>query len=120
MKKLLEKVRAFLWRWQELLVWLPVAFCLVWASYQLIPLIDPRAGLDGFGEIYTFLVQVFKANVVFFLAWLFKRTYLHDVQRWEERAMHARCDLPENRYQITKDRLEWLGLLVIIAWMTGA
>lgn len=130
-----EQVSTFLWTWQEVLLWIPLAFLLVYGFNRLSPYLDPNAGIDGYGDIYVFLVNIFKAVCIFFLAWFFKKTYWFDLPRYEERSTHEAIVRGESRgegetndmskskeykFIVVKDRLETLALLVLIAWITGA
>lgn len=66
---------AWLHRWQEPVFWLPAAFLLLVAAYYVLPQIDPRAGIDGFGALWATGVTAFNALVAGFLAWLLRALY---------------------------------------------
>lgn len=71
-----HRLKKFASDYQEILFWLPPALALVFATFWLFPQIDPRAGIDGFGQLHAMLVNVVGGIVVCFSAWLTKRCYL--------------------------------------------
>lgn len=113
------RIKSFFWTWQEVIFWIPIAFFLVWGSYTLVPYIDPQAGLDGFGDIFIFFAKVFELIVIFFLVWMFKRTYWWDLPVREEPRLYK--ELTESysfgtHALIIQDRLEWFALLCLFCY----
>ena len=84
---LLHTLRAFFARWQEPIVWLPGAFVLLIGAYYLLPQIDPRAGIDGFGSLWASGVTAFNVLLAGFLAWLLRTTYFRELTDTDEREL---------------------------------
>lgn len=114
------RLKAQIWQWQEVLIWIPTAFFAAWFAYRAIPYLDPRAGIDGFGILFNFLVNGLQLVMTFFLVWMFKRTYWYDIPAHEELRLYeslANNYTPENHLIIIRDRLEWLALLFLFSWL---
>lgn len=113
-----KRFRAWLWRWQEVVLWLPVSAAAVVVSYHLIPYVDPNSGLDGFGDIFNFLVQGLKVVMLLFVCWMFKRTYWYDIPRREEKRLYKEAaEGKHNHWLMIRDRLEWAVLIVLFGWL---
>lgn len=93
----MSRIRAFAARWQELLVWLPLALVIIVGAFYAIPRLDPRSGVDGFGELWAALVIAFKALLAAFVAWLCQRTYMRELDDEDEEFLGwaALGELPE-------------------------
>lgn len=108
-------VRAWLSRWQEFVIWLPVLCVLAVAGYVLLGAVV-RIGADPLAWLAEVPVMCVWAAVAAATAWLIKRTYLLDLDDAMERELYRRV-LDEAdadaRWLLVKDRLEWLVLLVL-------
>ncbi|MFO0293789.1 MAG: hypothetical protein ACK51F_10655 [Rhodospirillales bacterium] len=137
---LLHTLRAFFARWQEPIVWLPGAFVLLIGAYYLLPQIDPRAGIDGFGSLWASGVTAFNVLLAGFLAWLLRTTYFRELTDTDERELldHAcgieRADYEDDRARghawpprigsgpqswpalafLIGDRIVWIGTFALI------
>lgn len=114
------RFRAWVWQWQEVLFWIPVSFFVAWFAYRAIPYIDPRAGIDGFGTLFNFAVNVLQLVVTFFLTWMFKRTYWFDIPTHEEVRLYEELTKSYDwkiHAIIIRDRIEWLVLLGLFSWL---
>lgn len=69
------KIKKFLDTYQELIFWMPPALLLLFLAFKLIPAIDPRSGIDGFGQLFAMLTNTVGGIMVCFSAWLTKRCY---------------------------------------------
>lgn len=112
-------LRTFIARWQELVVWLPALAAAVVLLYLTIPYLDPRSGIDGFGDLFVLAVQALKGAVITFAAWLTQRTYWRELKDDEEDALieHARRDHPGHWKLLILDRLQFVLLLGFWAWL---
>lgn len=109
----------FLSKWREVLIWIPVAVGILLLAYWLFPKMDPRAGIDGFGDLFLFLVQVVKVLVALFITWVAKRAYWRDLNSRMEKALDESY-LTGNRaaFHITlRDRAEFVALFLAISWV---
>ena len=114
------RFRAWVREWQEVLFWIPVSFFVAWFAYRAIPYIDPRAGIDGFGTLFNFAVNVLQLVVTFFLTWMFKRTYWFDIPTHEEVRLYEELTKSYDwkiHAIIIRDRIEWLVLLGLFSWL---
>lgn len=112
--------------------WLIALLVLAYIAYRVIPAIDPRSGIDGFGDLFAALVLAVKGVMATILAWACKSLYWweptderdagwHDVvehtQPEQERrfdpAIQANAHATVRRAQwlIVKDRVEYLAWL---------
>lgn len=127
---LLQPLRAFFSRWQEPIVWLPGAFVLLIGAYYLLPQIDPRAGIDGFGSLWASGVTAFNVLLAGFLAWLLRTTYFRELTDNDERELtdHA-CGIDRDAAGVRAgsgpqswpalafligDRIVWIGTFALI------
>lgn len=112
--------------------WLIALLVLAYIAYRVIPAIDPRSGIDGFGDLFAALVLAVKGVMATILAWACKSLYwwepsdARDV-RWHDtventepeddaqwsREMQAAAHATVRRAQwlIVKDRVEYLAWL---------
>lgn len=114
------RFRAWVWQWQEVLFWIPISFFVAWFAYRAIPYIDPRAGIDGFGTLFNFAVNVLQLVVTFFLTWMFKRTYWFDIPAHEEVRLYEELTKSYDwkiHAILIRDRIEWLVLLGLFSWL---
>ena len=89
MKTLLARLKALAAEYQEIVFWMPPALLLVFGTFHLFPIIDPRSGIDGFGQLHAVLVNVVSGIVICFSAWLTKRNYLGMVSREDQQQWNA-------------------------------
>jgi hypothetical protein len=89
--------RNFLHRWQEPVIWMPIALVALLVAFYAIPSIDPRSGVDGFGAIWNALIVIACAGLAGFVAWLLQVTYFRELHDDDER------DLADNACGIERD-----------------
>lgn len=91
------KAKAKLAEWREY-KWLAVIVFVAYLAYHAIPSIDPRAGVDGFGDWANALVQAGKGVFAVALAYLCKSHLTTDLSEDQERMLAdqlaAKPDLP--------------------------
>ncbi|HZX79876.1 MAG TPA: hypothetical protein VFE72_02845 [Lysobacter sp.] len=100
-------------KWQDVLFWLPLTALVAIAAYQVIPLIDPRAGIDGWGDLFATLVAGIKGVLATIAAWRCKAKYWFEPGPADEAAWRAR-----NAYGVQiLDRLEFAAWLAFWSWV---
>lgn len=104
-------------RWEDLVVWLPVAAVATYIGYLLIPVIDPRAGIDGWGDLWAALIAGFKGVLATFAAWRCKAVYGHDPTDDDEAALFALTLSPDPRRALTALATRLLDRLELAAWL---
>jgi hypothetical protein len=97
----------------------PVLLVLLLCSYIGLKALDPRIGLEGFGDIFGYLTNAFGAAVVIFSARFFKKTAWHDVAAKCEADLYHEVRQGSRGATVAKliDRGEWIFLLVFFAWL---
>jgi hypothetical protein len=126
-------------KWQDY-GWLILLLVVAYLAYRIIPAIDPRSGIDGWGDLFAALVQAVKGVMATLLAWLCKNLYWWEPGTAEESRWHdaIEADQKNNWHSLTdnttgplpgtlsaraalilvvKDRIEWLAWLVFWAWV---
>lgn len=111
----------FLHQWQELVFWKPLLIVLLLVLFYALPRLDPRTGIDGFGDVFHLVIQLLVLAVAAFCAWLFKRTYLRVLEDDEERKLFDAWRNGDHRviYILVFDRCEWGVLVCAFVWFFG-
>ena len=102
----MDRFRKFVSEWQDALIWVPGALLLLIAVTLILPLFDPRAGIDGLGFLQGYAALLFKGVLATFMAWLCKRTYTKDLDDGDE-ALLMRTAQSTTPWPLAIDRLEW-------------
>lgn len=106
----------FIKRWQDA-AWLVVLLILAYLAYRIIPAIDPRAGIDGFGDLFNALLMGVKGVASTIMAYLCKRLYWWEPS--EERECRWHDEISSNNTTVRRaaatsiilDRLEYIAWL---------
>lgn len=110
------RIRSFIAHWQDGLIWIPLALLLLIAATALLPLFDPRAGIDGLGFLQGYAALLVKGGLITFSAWLCKRTYTIDWDAADEQTLVNNSGkgawIP-----LVVDRAEWAMWLLLWAWI---
>ena len=109
-------IRAFFHNWQELAIWKPLLLLGMLLLFWFLPALDPRSGIDGFGDLFHLVKQLVVLSAIAFSAWLLKRTYLRELSE-EEEAKIAEAALAGDRNALRMlilDRVEFLVLACLI------
>lgn len=116
LRKAWQKVLEFWAHWAEI-PWILVVLCLMVVAFYVLPRIDPRSGIDGFGDLFFFLIAIVKGMLITFGAWWCKKTYTHDLSKQDEITMLDRSSKNpgEIPWTLVIDRLEWVGW--ILFWL---
>lgn len=80
-------IKAFCTRWQEPLIWLPIAVAALFLSRWLLPQLDPAAGIDGIGFLYGLATFVVAFSVACFASWLTQVAYGTELTQEQEDAL---------------------------------
>lgn len=121
---LLARIVAAFKRWQEPLFWLPAALLVLVCAYYVLPQIDPRSGIDGFGGLFAALLTAFNALLAGFLAWLLRALYFLELADPDERELldHAAgIDRGVDKCRVGSGPQSWPALVFLIgdrtAWL---
>lgn len=87
MTRIRAALQRFVSRWQEPLAWLPAIFATLLIAYYLLPALDPRSGIDGFGGIWGQLVVAFGVMMAGFFTWALRTLYFNEFSDRDEREL---------------------------------
>lgn len=83
----MDRLGKWLHRYQEILTWLPAILAALLLMQWVIPWIDPRSGLDGWGTLWGMALVALAAAGAGFGAWLFEVTYRLEITDDDEREL---------------------------------
>lgn len=102
--------------WQEV-PWALVALAGMVVAFYLLPRLDPSAGIDGWGRLWTLGMSVLVGQVVAFSAWWCKNHYMVDMSDEEEKLIMDRASRSNKAWTpllvIVIDRLTFFGWLLL-------
>ena len=108
--------------WRRLkptLLWTPIALAVVIGGYIVLRALDPRIGLEGFGDLFGYALNAVRGVAIVGLAWLTKRNLFFDLHDKTELSLYEAMkegDRPAF-WIVVRDRAEWAFLLVFYAWV---
>jgi Ni,Fe-hydrogenase I cytochrome b subunit len=111
----------FLHQWQEPVVWVPLLIGLLLILFYALPRLDPRTGIDGFGDTFHLVIRALVLAVTVFSVWLIKKTYLTVLDENKERELFddwRRGDRGAFK-RLVFDRVEWFLLIGGLLWYFG-
>ena len=94
-----------------------VAF--LFGSYVLLKSLDSRIGVEGFGDLFGYLLNGARAVLIVFAAWWIKRHCWFDLHQATELDLFERVRDKNDaaaRWLIAKDRIEWAVALAFATW----
>jgi membrane protein implicated in regulation of membrane protease activity len=111
-----DRIAAFLSNWQEFVTWLPLLIVATLVLYVVLGAFTAVGG-DALAWLLELPVMATYAVVACAFAWLFVRTYLHDISAEEESRLHKQAEAGHEgaRWVLIKNRLEYLVCLAIFA-----
>lgn len=107
--------REFCSRWQEPLIWLPIAVGALLAARWYLPQLDPSAGIDGLGVLYGLASSVLTFAVAAFVAWLAQVTYGTDLTD-EQRDALLLCGTWQSFVVLALPWLQWFAVFILVWW----
>lgn len=113
------QIREFWRRNQTVLLLLPVVVALLHLSYVLLTALDSRIGVEGFGDLFGYLLNGVRAVLIVFAAWWIKRHCWFDLHSGTELDLFERVrDKADEAafWLIVKDRVEWIAALLLATW----
>ena len=113
------RIHEFWRRNQTVLLLLPVVVALLHLSYVLLTALDSRIGVEGFGDLFGYLLNGVRAVLIVFAAWWIKRHCWFDLHQATELDLFERVRDKNDaaaRWLIAKDRIEWAVALAFATW----
>ncbi len=115
------RVWEFWRRNQLLLLVMPLTLLFLFSTYIVLKSIDPRIGVEGFGDLFGYLVNAVRLVLILFAAWWMKKWMWFDLHdRTELDLFEAMKAGDRNAHWIVlRDRLEWVAALAFATyWFT--
>ena len=114
-------MKEFWRRNQALLLHTPILLLLLTCCYLALKALDPRIGVEGFGDLFGYLLNGVRVSLILFTAWWMKKWMwfdLHDRTELELFEAMKRGDWIMF-WIVVKDRAEWLAALAFATyWYT--
>lgn len=116
-----ECFKKFIDEWQELFIILPVLGALLWVARSTLPTLDPAAGIDGLGFLYSLVPTSIAFVVSGFLAWLSLRLYGVELSAKQEKDAMAGCVAGNigSMFLLALPRIQWLIVFALV-WSRAA
>lgn len=105
-----RRAREFWRRNQIILLHFPVMLVFLFTAYVVLKSLDPRIGVEGFGDLFGYALNGVRATLIIFTAWWIKKWPWFDLHGKTERELfEAMKDGDEMAFWIVvRDRVEWL------------
>jgi hypothetical protein len=114
-----NKIYEFYRRNHVLGIHAPMILIGMFVSYLFLSWLDPRIGVEGFGDIFGYGLLALRASIIIFTTFFFKRWAFFDIYRTTELELFEasrRGDYFAERI-LTRDRLEWVALLCVFSYL---
>ena len=113
------KLAEFWRRNQTLLLILPLTMVFLQLAWMVLQALDPCIGVEGFGDLFGYLLNGVRAVLIVFTAWWIKRHCWFDLHQTTELDLFERVRDKNDaaaRWLIAKDRIEWAVALAFATW----
>lgn len=119
------KLKEFWRRNQALLFYFPLNLVALFVCYVVLKSLDPRIGVEGFGDLFGYLLNGVRATLILFTAWFMKRWCWFDIHRPTELSLFEEMrtgTIERSRmayWVVVRDRAEWVAALTLATfWFT--
>ena len=85
------KLAEFWRRNQTLLLILPLTIVFLQLAWMVLQALDPRIGVEGFGDLFGYLLNGVRAVLIVFTAWWIKRHCWFDLHQATELGLFERA-----------------------------
>lgn len=125
---ILTKAREFWRRNQTVLLVLPLVLVLMQLAYVVLTALDSKIGVEGFGDLFGYLLNGVRAVLIVWAAWWIKRHCWFDLHQTTELSLFEKARdhggwndnmMPVRNWAfwlIVKDRAEWVAALAFATW----
>ena len=106
---------------QTLLLHMPLMLAALFGVYITLKSLDPRIGVEGFGDLFGYLLNGVRALLIIFTAWWIKKWPWFDLHSTTELALFEAMKAGDRMafWIVVRDRLEWLAALAFATyWYT--
>lgn len=116
-----NRLKEFWRRNQILLLQLPLMMLFLFGTYIVLKALDPRIGVEGFGDLFGYLLNGVRVTLIIFTAWWVKKWCWFDLHDRTELAMFEA--MREGDWMafwiVVRDRAEWAVILAFATyWYT--
>ena len=113
------RVREFWRRNHVTLLILPALVGLAFGAYIFLRALDPRIGVEGFGDFFGYVVNAVRAALIVGGVWWFKKHAWFDLHHTTELELFEKARAGDRNAErlLWRDRIEWAFLLVLGAWL---
>lgn len=87
LKRIIARLRLFASRWQDVLFWLPTIFGLLIILHEVLPRLDPRSGIEGFGPVWDMMLVALGVTLSGVMAWMIRTVYGWEPQDVDDREL---------------------------------
>lgn len=98
---------------QTLLLHLPALLVALFGTYIVLKGLDPRIGVEGFGDLFGYLLNSVRITLIIFTAWWIKKWCWFDLHDKTELTMFE--SMKEGNWMafwiVARDRVEWVVAL---------
>ena len=103
---------------QILLLQLPLMIVFLFATYVGLKSVDPRIGVEGFGDIFGYLINGVRVCLIIFTAFWMKKWLWFDLHDRTELAMFEAMKAGDwvAFWIVVRDRVEWTVALAFASW----
>ena len=106
---------------QILLLQLPLMMIFLFVTYVVLKALDPRIGVEGFGDIFGYLLNGVRVTLIIFTAWWVKKWCWFDLHDKTELDMFTAMKGGDWMafWIVARDRAEWAVILAFATyWYT--
>ena len=115
------KLAEFWRRNQTLLLILPLTMVFLQLAWMVLQALDPRIGVEGFGDLFGYALNGVRITLIIFTAWWIKKWCWFDLHDKTELAMFEAMKAGDWMafWIVVRDRVEWLFALAFATyWYT--
>lgn len=120
-KSIKHRALQFWKRNQIIIVHFPITMLALFGCNILLRALDPRIGVEGFGDLFGYLLNAVRATIIIYTAWWMKKWLFFDLTDDDELDLYRRARSGERDAHILRwtDRGEWaLCLALATFWLT--
>jgi hypothetical protein len=115
------RAKEFWKRNQIIIIHMPITLAALFGCYVVLKSLDPRIGVEGFGDVFGYLLNAVRATLIIYTAWWMKKWLFFDLHDQTEIDLYAKVLANEAGAFKAKliDRGEWIVALSFATyWLT--
>jgi hypothetical protein len=115
------RAKEFWKRNQIIIIHMPITLAALFGCYVVLKSLDPRIGVEGFGDVFGYLLNAVRATLIIYTAWWMKKWLFFDLHDQTEIDLFNKTLAGSRAAFAAKamDRLEWVVCLALATfWFT--